>query len=635
MSGIVEPELPGKIGGRASSTVWGRRLLSFVVLLAAVVIGSAIRIQTTLSDPNFDTRNARPVLRSDPALLYYITERIIEGGGLPPEDFRADPRVEYPEVSDLPAMFTVSQEFLVAWLYLVFGGGMPLHVFCVWAMGVFASLAVVGVYGLAMELTRSVRWAALAAGLWLVLEANYRTIGFVLIREDFSIPWLSLHLFCAARAVRTRKPLDFAWTAVTLVPAVSSWHAMSFVAAIEAACIFAWFLRTGQSPLAARRAWLIPLILAAASLVVPVLHSRAFILSLPMQIIAAMLVAALVQRGGRRSSMAARGTALAVLGMVLVGTFAASGVSEGGLAHYSHVVSMMKAKVLHLGVLPADPSSMPFEARLLWDGPFETASLRFLLGGFGVMIVMPLVACGFAIRGWLTGRGDPLLMVLMAFLAVTALSAYLVSRTVIVAGLAAPVAAVVVLARLRRGSLRDGLIVAAGALQLYVFAGWVKHHEIAWYLPPSRNADLAAMVDWVERNIPAEEPIAADFVTSTAILAHTRHPIILQPKYETVRTRRRIEEFLVTFAHGTPAEFQAWLAKYRCRYLVVHPLYSWGRYQYVTGTPPPFASRPIAGTTAEALLRPGLSAPSQVGEYRLVYASPPATGGMYRVYQVK
>jgi len=629
MESIMDGERPPTAGEGAVRTIWGRRLVSAVVVLAAVVIGSAIRIHTALSDPNFDKGDARPMLRSDPGLLYYITERIIEGGGLPPGDFRADPRVEYPETTDLPAMETVSQEFLVAWCYLLFGGQVPLHVFCVWVMGVFASLAVVGVYGLAMELTRSVRWSALAAGLWLVLEANYRTIGFVLIREDFSIPWLALHLFCAVRAARTRRAIDFVWTGVTLALAVSSWHAMSFVVVIEAACIFAWFLRTGQNPLAARRAWLIPVMPAAASLVVPVLYSRAFILSFPMQVLAG----AMVQR--RQSGGAGRVAALVVLGVVAAGAFVICRVHEGGLAHYSHVVSMMKAKIMHFGVLPADPSSIPFEARLLWDGPFETASLGFLVGGFGVTIVMPVVACGLAIRGWITGRGDPVAMVLMAFVAATGLSAYLVSRTVIVAGLAAPVAAAVVLAKLRRGTVRDGLIVAACGLQLFVFAGWIKHHQITWYLPPSRNQDLAALVGWVERNVPANEPVAADFVTSTAILAHTRHPIILQPKYETVRSRRRIEEFLMTFAHGTPAEFRAWLAKYGCRYLVVHPLYSWGRHQYVTGTPAPFAKRPGVGTTAEALLRPGLSVRSQVGKYRLVYASPASAGGMYRVYEVE
>jgi hypothetical protein len=39
---------------------------------------------------------------SPPGLLYYLTRRIAEAGGLPLSDFRADPRIEYPETTDVP-----------------------------------------------------------------------------------------------------------------------------------------------------------------------------------------------------------------------------------------------------------------------------------------------------------------------------------------------------------------------------------------------------------------------------------------------------------------------------------------------------------------------------------------------------
>jgi len=63
------------------------------VLLAAIAFGSVARIHTALSLPGFDSTRAEGMLKSDPALLYYITQRILEAGGLPPEDFRSDPRI--------------------------------------------------------------------------------------------------------------------------------------------------------------------------------------------------------------------------------------------------------------------------------------------------------------------------------------------------------------------------------------------------------------------------------------------------------------------------------------------------------------------------------------------------------------
>lgn len=615
-----------------------RRLSKPVVLLVAVMFGSAARIHTTLTDPNFDGRSARSLLRSDPALLYYITERIIEGGGLPPEDFRADPRVEYPEVSDLPAMFSVCQEFLLAWCYLLAGGDVPLHVLCVWVMGVFASLTVVGVYGLALELTRSTRWAMLAAAIWLILEANYRTIGFILIREDFSIPCFAAHLYLAARAMRTRGWIDIAAAAAALVLAASSWHAMRFIVAIEVLCVLAWFVRTGQNPLRARWAWSIPLIVAVASALIPVLRSRAFFVSLPMQMMLAMLLAAQLDRRREHSSVRVRLIAIAALGITAGASLALSMVSGEGQGDYSHVFALLKAKLLHLGALPSDPSVLPFEARLLWDGPFETATVGYLLGGLGVTILMPLIAAGSAIRGWATGRGDGRLMVLMAFTVAATISSYMVSRTVVLLGLIVPVVFVIMMRKLRPRPLRTILVACAVLLQLFIFGSWLSRYRIPWYAHAERNAVLATLIDWIEENIPKGEPIAADFVTSTAILAHTRHPAILQPKYETARSRRRIEEFLTTFNHGTTAEFRELIERYKCRYLVIDPYYVWGRFQYVVGIPPAQQGRPLPRTAAQRFCSPHPSVFGNIQGFRLLYRSAPdpkRRPALYRVYELE
>jgi hypothetical protein len=79
------------------------------------------------------------MLRSDPALLYYVTEEIrssIDQARLEPREFHADPRIQHPFLTDVPAEFPVGQEFLVAWAAWTqarWGGEpAPLHVVAWW-----------------------------------------------------------------------------------------------------------------------------------------------------------------------------------------------------------------------------------------------------------------------------------------------------------------------------------------------------------------------------------------------------------------------------------------------------------------------------------------------------------------------
>jgi hypothetical protein len=64
------------------------------IALALAAAGAAIRL---LHVPGVvHQENPLGLLRSDPALLYYITARVVEHGGRLPDDFRADPRIEWP-----------------------------------------------------------------------------------------------------------------------------------------------------------------------------------------------------------------------------------------------------------------------------------------------------------------------------------------------------------------------------------------------------------------------------------------------------------------------------------------------------------------------------------------------------------
>ena len=105
-----------------------------VALLLLFGACCALRIALPLGDPAFPSDRPEGLLRSDPGLIVYIAGRIAEGGGLPPSDFRADPRVEWPQCADLAADFTVGQEFPIAWLHLASGGRLELWRAALWAV---------------------------------------------------------------------------------------------------------------------------------------------------------------------------------------------------------------------------------------------------------------------------------------------------------------------------------------------------------------------------------------------------------------------------------------------------------------------------------------------------------------------
>jgi hypothetical protein len=604
--------------------------VAVALVVAAIAFSSALRIGGALADPDFDRSNPDRMLKSDPALLYYFVERILGSGGLPPPDFRADRRVAYPDATDLLALFPIQQEFAVAWLYRAFGGGLPLHVFCVIVMGIFASFTCVAVFGLARELTGSRAWAALALALHALSPASYRTLGFILMNEDWSLPWFALHLWLLARAARLRTPGAFVLAAIPAGLALASWHATSFLVALEAACLFAWFVRTGENPLAVRHAWLVPGVLLAFGAGVPVLRHTVFVLSLPMQLALGLGAAALVERLRPGSRGLRVGAGIAGFTVALGAALGLARIGLGGMSEYSHVFELAAAKLVHLGRLPDDPARLSFQARLLWQGPFETASVRELFSGCVVGTLLLCVAACQALPDFVRGRGEGRWHALVLFALGGALAAWGVRRLLVVPALVAPVVAVVLLARLRvpsRGAWIAGLALA----QALLFAGVMPQRQSVWYFPV-QQAELANVVHHVRLHLPREGAVAADFVTASAVLAGTGHPIVLQPKYESRETRARIEAFLHAFFLGSPADLRAFLDRYQARYLLVDRQTLW-LLRYVAGLPLS-AARPRAGSAAEVFLSEDPRVFAEVPGYRLLYRSE-LPSDMMRLYELR
>lgn len=586
------------------------RLAVALFLLAAVLWGAWIRVDTTLRDPDFDASDARGILRSDPALLHYLCQRILEAGGGVPDDFHADPRLQHPFVTDVPAEFPVGQEFLVAWAARALFPEAPLHVVALRVMSCLAAAFVLGLYWCVRATTGRVSLGLLAVLIGLVTPASYRTIGFLLVGEDVALPLFLLHLGLACAAWRARSARVFLASGVALAAALSTWHALSFVLLIEVGLVFLWALGTGRNPFVERCARFVLVAPLLAGLLVPVLRANGLLVSPAAALSAALCVAGLerVRRAGPRGAR-----------LVLAGVAAAGLVVGGALApsSYDHVHAVVRAKLVHLGRLPLDPREISFDARLLWQGPFETLPPDAILAWCGgPLALLGLVALVRLVR---RGERDGLVWLLTGLALVAWPAAWMFGRLAALVGLFVPAAALLAL----DGPRHRGLALAGGALvfvlQAAGFARYLGEHEIDWYPPAPARAELTALVEFVRAEVPRDEPILGDFVNSTALLAHTGNPIVLQPKYETERSRRAAQAFLETLYRGTPAELAELMrTRFRCRYLLVDARMLWEGSRYTAGLEPGLAAPP-PGSAAEWLLSDDAARLAATPGFELLY----------------
>jgi hypothetical protein len=613
-----------------------KNALAWLLALGAVLTIWRTRVELTRATPVWNATNPEGLFKSDPALLYWFTRRAAENGGAQPDDFAHTSAVQWPDVVDARVEFPQTQMALAARTWHALGSSLALHEWCVVLFSLLAAATGLGVYGLARELSGSRVLGLLALGAWGLGLASWRSTSYVLLGEDVSFPAFALHLWLLARTTRVRTPGAFLLAGLALLVALMSWHAMSFFVAMETAAILAWCVRSGAQPFRVRHAWLVlaPFVLGCA--LEPMLRGKQQILSLPMQLVAALAALSWLEarraRAGRPAlSFPARAT-LAVGAWIGGAGVAAlvSRLSGGGIGDYSHVFGLIAAKLRHLGTLPEDPSVLPFEVRILWQGPFETIppltlALNLTTGLLGAPAIVAL-----CVRSWWRGAGPAREAVLALFTALSLLATWLILRTVILSAVLLPVACVVALATWRARQPRLATSLAALVLlvpplvPLRQFVTLMPRSN-TWY-NPGHVRELRELAQAIRAHVPAGEPIAADEVNSTAILAHTDHPILVQPKYESAAARARLQEYRFVATRGTPEELAAYLRAHRTRYLAFDWRTLWSS-RYQVGIANDVNAMP-AGSALAAIVQD----PARVSGFQLLWKSP---GGRFALYQLR
>lgn len=590
------------------------------LLLALLVLFSAtLRVQIAQRDTNFANATTEGLLKSDPALVHYITSRIAEHGGTLPTELRPDPLVEHPAGLDLASALTIGQEYLIAWTHIAIGGEAPIHETALYLMALTAACTLLGVYGIAREWSSSHAWGLTAALLWTLTPAAYRSAGSLFLREDLAFPLLAAFLWCLLRARRTRARSDHITAGLLLGLALATWHASAHFALLIGLCLLASLLLGAERPTSPKIALLLPLTAALCVALFPVGRARLLFLT---PAIFAFTAAALANRASSDRSRRAAET----IGVFFAGTIL-SRLIGGGVLQDAHVHELLLAKLTHLGQRPIDPAVLSFDARLLWQGPFDTTtpSAGALLLGLSALALLTTLR-----RATLSAFARCLLLSSTA-------AAWLITRVLILPAVLLPAAAAAWAARHPRGrSIATVLLLTQAAL----FAQHLRTQELSWYKPPGRQAELAAMIAAVSQHVPPGEAVATDFMNSTAILTHTRRPILLQPKYELDRSRRAAESYLRGFFYSDAATFRrSLLEEHDCRYLLVDRFTLGYLSTYTAGLRAD--ELPANSTPAAALLSQDDATLRSLPGYELLWRSPPtilqrddSPYDLYRLYHL-
>jgi hypothetical protein len=162
---------------------------------------------------------------------------------------------------------------------------------------------------------------------------------------------------------------------------------------------------------------------------------------------------------------------------------------------------------------------------------------------------------------------------------------------------------------------------------------------IPWYADEGpRIEERALAMRWISEHVPPGEPVAADFLNSAAILLHTGHPVLQQPKYETRESRERIEAFFTAFFQSPPEDLLAYLRANDCDYLLIDRPWLGGNL-YIGGVPPaglhprPYFA-PLPGTAAAYFLDSNPAVFANVPGFELLYRSPQHLGtDSFRLYR--
>lgn len=555
----VLPRLRLHLGFLAEGRALTAAVLAILVLL--FFLGSLVRVHHFKGRVDFDPNDETGFFWTESAIQYRYAKMAGEGRAIP--DF--DPLAQYPEGLRVWEQETPVMEYLDGSLYRIFGGGMPFHVFLIYVISFTSCLGIFAAYGTAKNLWQDRRAGLLAAALYTVAFATFSRILNAYPREHLAQPLLFFGLWALLAAMRRRgtgtaagplvrqERLLALMAGTALGAGLVSWHLSRFFLLIVSCCLGAVWIyllvtdEQGSSRLARIIGWLmVPLI--GASLLSPLLRSQLFFLSPGVAILASIPLAS--HLGNRLSPGKQFGLWLVIV-LLLAGGAAAA--TLGKEEAYSHVWALMKAKILHFGIKPADPLRLPYEARFIWIEDLRGPDPGIFLFSYGTIPILAFLGLlfGYAGRPWREWGSQKTFWILLflifmiLYLLLQRMTGFFIFFLVVLAGGV----------MIRRHVVILLLVLVCGGFETYKFITYGQptfHAALVDSLftprtpvvPNWRQNDLA-FINWIRRYTRPGDVFLAKLGTSPAILAYADRPVVIQSKLEHRLGREKTEAFIL------------------------------------------------------------------------------------------
>lgn len=502
------------------------RLLVCLALVGLLYVFHVhLKTAKIFANPGWNAQDETGQFWSEAAFQYRFAKFFAEHPAADWGQLARDRDVQHPDTIDDWAEFTVAMEVPVGVLYRWLKPAMPFHVFVVWYDCLVSSLSLFAVFLLARALWRSDGAGVVAAALYAALYPSYgRTVKNLFLREDFAVPLLLFALAFTVRALQEQKRRDQIVAALFWLAALASWHLTQFVMAPFVAAAVLVYLGKGRTP---RLPWFV-IVLAAGTLAIPVLRAKQVYLSPTLCALYALALAVWID-GGRRRAIRIFAGSLALC--LLLGLLFQKSTGE-----YAHVYALFFAKLHFLGMKPADPSQLPWEARLLWEGAFNTATWQEFRHSLAWCLPLAVLAM------WLTRRDtDVAVRIFILFTLLLFPLAWMVVRYFTFLGFTAAV-------------VGAGLLTQRFWWKTAVFAATVAQLAGLDFQPLERvqpaPAEYVPVVRWLNDQTPSNAVVLATITESPVFWAHTGRPIILHPKFENREIRERYREFLEAIYGG-------------------------------------------------------------------------------------
>jgi hypothetical protein len=474
---------------------------------------------------------------------------------------RRDRSLLWPDATNDWREFTIAMEIPVGLAYRWFQPDLPFHVWVVRYDCLVSSLSLFGVFLLAFALWRSRVTGLIAAAMYGTLYPSYgRTVLNLFPREDFALPLILLALWLTVLVLRQRETPGPKWlpsvAALAWALALASWHLTQFVFVLFVGALVLVWLRqprvllvpAGKRPLLAGLA-----VLVLAGLIVPVLQAKQFVLS-PAMCALYGLAAAVWIDGSRRKQWA-------TFFLAASAALACSLAMRQSYGEYGHVYDLFFAKLRFAGVKPADPSLLSWEARTLWEGPFNNAgwtewwrSLQWC----GPLALLAIVRC------WNRDYRTPERVVFAVFALALVPFGWMVIRYFTFLGFAAAVLAAgagIGLANWRRHAWEGSI---AFVITWQVATLNVKPMQ---RVGPSPE-EYRAVANWIRAYAAPDAVLLAHISEGPVLLAHTGRPIVLHSKFENQAVRDRFRSYLDAM-YGTESDLFQFCQQYDVDYVVV------------------------------------------------------------------